>query len=145
MRLTRQERNERKSQAYFTRLQHTVHEYQSEFIRIFDEARDDCASHEEILRQRQNIIGSQVYQSLPRWAKGEVDGAFDVLMRLHYRNALIWTVMLDGERMTTDDPKLQDRWQDVQEGKGCYAYIDSESNFIPFREKDRTQNCIVSS
>jgi len=137
VRLTRQQRNERKSQVYFEGLRRTIHEYQSELINIFDNAKV-YISYEEILRQRQNIINSQVYQSLPRWAKGEINGAFDVMMRLHYRN-LIWTVMLDGERITTDDPKLQDRWQDVQEGKGCYAYIDSEFNFIPFMEKDRTQ------
>jgi len=137
MRLTREQRSERKSQAYFEKLRRTVHEYQSQLLTIFDEAVQDCASHEEILRQRQNIIGSQVYQSLPRWAMGEVDGAFDVLMRLHYRNALVWTVVLDGERLTTDDPKLNTRWHEVAEDKGCYAY--KGDTFVPFREKDRTQ------
>jgi len=51
--------------------------------------------------------------------------------------------MLDGERITIDNPKLQDRWQDLQEGegkgKGCYAYKINTDEFVPFNEKNRNK------
>ena len=110
-------------------------------------------SFEKLLQWRQErIFDNPNYNKLQQWAKERISHCFDNALKT-VSNRLIWTHVVDGERMLYTDPRLHDRAREVNEqmqalkdqGKAnsayCYAFCDTENNnrliLIPYREEDQ--------
>lgn len=91
--------------------------------RLYDQALEYKLTYDEILNLRsRDILGTQAYQSLPRWASAQVDGFFDALMGatsgqlFHVDCEDRW--MLDGKMYARNDPDKEEmfkgRWNEVR-------------------------------
>jgi len=104
---------------------------------------------ERILEHRSHHWENPHWAKFPQWAKEQFSTSFDMYLS-KVEHQLVWTHVLDGERVCCDDKRTQGRAREIceqmdalkAEGKAnsafCYAYsVSGRLVLLPFREDDR--------
>jgi hypothetical protein len=92
------------------------------------------------------IFNHPNYAKLLRWAKEQLEVVFNMVITRMEREHHYWTHVVDGVRMSCDDPRTEGRAKEISETCSelsgfCYwLKLDGMSVFVPYSEEQRAKD-----
>ena len=112
----------------------------ADYRSIYRDAGEHAHSHEAVMETvRVRILDTERYRRLPSWAEAALWTAHYRVLFDDWQNAMIWTHVIDGERVHTKHASLDGRLESIVEGDShhCYAYlVDERIVYVPMNDKD---------